>query len=133
MTTFTIDGGVVRGIPSLYDELNRVFMAGEDWRLGPSLDALDDLLYGGYGALATAAAPVRVVWTDAAASRRALGVEATADYYRGKIAHPEVFDAARFTRLLAELEAGTGPTYFDMVVDVFAGHPEIALLLHEIS
>jgi hypothetical protein len=49
--TLRLDGRRITGIPSFYDEVNRVFMADESWTLGPSLDALDDLLYGGYGAL----------------------------------------------------------------------------------
>lgn len=128
-STFTIEGGAVRDIASLYDELNRVFMAGEDWRLGDSLDALDDMLYGGYGSLHDAQRPVRIVWRDHEASRRALGIPATVDYYREKLRHPEVFNTARFERSLAELEAGTGPTYFDLVTEVFAGHDDLELVL----
>lgn len=128
MTTLVIDGAAVRGIPSFYDELNRVFMADEDWSLGQSLDALDDLLYGGFGAL-HGVGPVRVVWHRHAASREALGRGATADHLRAKIARPDVFDAERFARQLTELEAGTGPTYFDIVVGIFAEHPEIDLVL----
>ncbi|WP_438354072.1 barstar family protein [Microbacterium sp. CJ88] len=129
MTTFTLDGTAVRDIPSLYAELDRVLMPDEEWTLGASLDALDDLLYGGFGELATATEPVQVVWTDAAASRRALGRAATIAYYREKVARPDVFDARRFTPLLAEAEAGRGPIYFDLVLDVFAAHPEIDLRL----
>ena len=44
--TLTIAGHAIRDIASFYDEINRVFMACEDWSLGPSLDALDDLFYG---------------------------------------------------------------------------------------
>lgn len=43
--TIEIDGTTIHGIPSLYAELNRVFMPDEEWTLGESLDALDDLLY----------------------------------------------------------------------------------------
>ena len=42
-------GTVITDIASLYDELNPGFMQSEDWQLGQSLDALDDLLYGGIG------------------------------------------------------------------------------------
>lgn len=129
MTTFTVEGAAVRGIPSFYDEINRVFMGGEDWRLGDSLDALDDLLYGGFGALAVATDPLRVVWRDAEASRQALGRSETVAYYRRKLEQPELFDQERFRRRLAEAESGTGPTYFDIVLDVFAGHPEVDLVL----
>lgn len=46
----TIDGAQINGIEDFYAEINRVFMAQENWQLGASLDALDDMLYGGYGA-----------------------------------------------------------------------------------
>ncbi|AWX92328.1 hypothetical protein DPM13_00970 [Paracoccus mutanolyticus] len=48
-------------LPGFYDEMNRVFMAAEDWQLGDSLDALNDMLYGGYGAL-HGAGSVRLRW-----------------------------------------------------------------------
>ncbi len=114
-----IDGSAVRGIPSLYDEFNRVFMADAEWRMGESLDALNDVLYGVHGG--------RVVWRDHEDSRRALGPETTAEYYREKLRHPEIFNEAMFRERLAAVEAGAGPTYFDIVLDVFADHPEIEL------
>jgi RNAse (barnase) inhibitor barstar len=119
--TFEIDGSAVRGIPSLYDELNRVFMADADWRMGQSLDALNDILYGIDGAI--------VVWRDHDQSRAALGRKATAEYYREKLRHPETFNEALFREKLDDLEAGAGPTYFDIVLEVFADHPEIDLRL----
>jgi len=128
MATFTIRGAAVRSIPSFYDELNRLFMAGEDWKLGPSLDALDDLLYGGIGAL-QGDDEVRVVWSDHASSREALGREATAAYYREKLRHPETYSPGHFRELLAQLESGTGQTYFDIVVEIFSQHPRIDLAL----
>ncbi len=128
MTDFTIDGRAVTDIASFYDELNRLFMQNEDWRLGPSLDALNDLLYGGIGEL-QGAADVRIVWRDAELSRRALGREATIAYYEDKLRHPGTFNTAMFTERLAAVEAGTGPTYFDIVLDVFADHPDITLVL----
>jgi predicted HAD superfamily Cof-like phosphohydrolase len=128
MTTFTIDGAAVHDIASFYGEVDRVFMSGEDWRLGPSLDALNDLLYGGYGALQGVEAP-RVVWADHEMSQRALGHDATREYYREKLRHPQTYSEAHFRTLLGALEAGTGATYFEIVLDVFADHPEIALIL----
>lgn len=128
MTTFTIEGAAIRDIASLYTELDRVFMGDEDWRLGPSLDALDDLLYGGFGAL-VGADDVHVIWRDHDASRRALGRDATMAYYREKLTRPAVFDHSHFTRKLDEVEAGAGQTYFEIVLEIFAAHPDIALEL----
>lgn len=123
-----IDGSRVRGIPSLYGELNRVFMPDEPWTLGESLDALDDLLYGGFGVL-RGAEPVRVLWHDAETAREALGVETTNAYLRDKLARPDVYAVAPARRALDELEAGRGETYFDLVVRVFRDHANIELVL----
>lgn len=122
-----IDGARVTDIASFYDEVNRVFMAGETWTLGASLDALDDLLYGGYGAL-HGLESARVEWTDHELSRRALGREATIAYYAAKLENP-AFDADRARSAIAELESGNGRTYFDIVLEIFAEHPTIELVL----
>jgi RNAse (barnase) inhibitor barstar len=128
--TYTLDGARIHDIPSFYDEINRVFMAGVDWTLGPSLDALDDLLYGGYGAL-DGDAPAVLVWTHAGASRDALGVHATRQYLREKLAQPERFNRAHAQRALDALEAGTGQTYFDRVLEIIAAHPNITLVTED--
>ncbi|MEV7875203.1 ribonuclease inhibitor [Microbacterium sp. NPDC089188] len=122
-----IDGSRVHGIPSLYAELNRVFMPNEPWTLGESLDALDDLLYGGFGVL-RGSEPVRVLWRDAEAARAALGVETTLAYLRRKLERPDVYAVAPARRALDELEAGRGETYFDLVVGVFRDHANIELV-----
>ncbi|MET0328131.1 MAG: barstar family protein [Luteimonas sp.] len=125
MTTLTLDGRRIHDIASFYDEVNRVFMAGVDWQLGHSLDALDDLLYGGYGAL-DGDAPVTLVWTEFARSRDVLGIGTTRawlDARRGSGRH----DGARLQRELDALEAGTGPTYFEIVLEIIASHPNITL------
>lgn len=35
-----LDGSAIHDIAGFYAEINRVFMASEDWQLAPSLDAL---------------------------------------------------------------------------------------------
>ncbi|SDQ19558.1 ribonuclease inhibitor [Microbacterium sp. cf332] len=123
-----IEGSRVGDIPSLYVELNRVLMPDEDWTLGESLDALDDLLYGGFGVLATSPS-ARIVWVDAEQSRRALGRTATRAWYAGKLARPDVYASAPARAALADLDRGAGRTYFDLVLEVFAGHSEVELVL----
>ena len=121
----TIDGTSIHDIASFYDEINLVFMVGEDWQLGASLDGLDDMLYGGYGVL-RGKAPAIVVWDQMDSSRIALGVEATRAYYLAKLDQPQVFKPGPIHAALARLGQG-GPTYFDLVMQVFADHPNITL------
>ena len=128
MTVFLqIEGTAIVDIPSLYAEINRVFMAGEDWQLGPSLDALDDLLYGGHGALA-GHETATVVWRDIERSREALGLETTRAWLEDKLRQPGTFNAETIGRQLDALQRGEGQTYFDIVMEIFAGHPNINLL-----
>ncbi|WP_340569119.1 ribonuclease inhibitor [Stenotrophomonas sp. G106K1] len=128
MTVFLqIEGATIVDIPSLYAEINRVFMPGEDWQLGPSLDALDDLLYGGHGALA-GHETATVVWHDIDRSREALGLQATRAWLEDKLRQPGTFNAETISRQLDALQRGEGPTYFQIVMEIFASHPNIVLL-----
>lgn len=123
-----LEGSRIRDIPSLYAELDRVLMVGVDWRLGASLDALDDLLHGGFGTL-HGHDRARILWADHRVAREALGVAATREQLLGKLARPDVYNAETARLRLAALEAGVGPTYFETVLEVFADHPRIELVL----
>lgn len=128
MTVFLqIEGTAIVDIPSFHAEINRVFMAGEDWQLGPSLDALDDLLYGGCGALA-GHETATLVWRDIDRSREALGVDATRAWLEDKLRQPGTFNAGTIGRQLDALQRGEGQTYFDIVMEIFASHPTITLV-----
>lgn len=120
-------GNAVNGIPSFYDEVNRVFMADEDWKLGHSLDALDDMLYGGYGALA-GQPEATVIWQEIEHTRSALGVDITRAWLQAKLNGTGAFNAHAVTAQLQALEAGEGQTYFQIVMDIFAAHPRLKLV-----
>lgn len=125
--TLTLLGSNIHDIPSFYAEINRVFMAGEDWALGHSLDALDDMLYGGYGAI-RGKEPIRLVWQGMAQSSASLGLSATRAFLNEKLKQPEVFNVAHIRTQLDALERGVGKTYFEIVMDIFAAHPTIEVV-----
>lgn len=124
--TLVVDGSAIHDIDSFYAEINRVFMANEDWQLGASLDALDDMLYGGYGALAGHVA-ASVHWKDIAHSRAALGGAATRAWLQGKRSRPGTFNLDTIDAQLDALDRGTGQTYFDIIMAIFAAHPNVRL------
>jgi RNAse (barnase) inhibitor barstar len=119
-------GSAISDIPSFYAEVNRVFMADEDWTLGHSLDALDDMLYGGYGALA-GQPEATLIWQDIEHTRSALGVDVTRAWLQGKLAGSGMFNEAAIAAQLKALDAGEGQTYFQIVMEIFAAHPRIRL------
>lgn len=126
MKTLTIRGRDIRDIPSFYAEINSVFMADEDWKLGESLDAFNDLLFGGYGAIA-GPEPVELVWEDIEASRVALGIDTTRAHLSAKLRQPDRYSVAVIQQQLDQLEEGDGSTYFDAILDIIRDHPNVRL------
>ncbi|MCD8538919.1 MAG: ribonuclease inhibitor [Leadbetterella sp.] len=125
--TITIEGSRIHDIPTFYEEINRIFMEGEDWKLGNSLDALSDLLYGGYGAL-KGDEPVELMWNAFEKNREDLGRDLTRTYYLEKLNRPAVFNADWAKGRLEELERGTGQTYFEIILEIIAEHGNIRLI-----
>ncbi|WP_254562296.1 barstar family protein [Dyadobacter diqingensis] len=123
----TIDGNSIVDIPSFYVEINRVFMKSETWQIGDSLDALHDLLFGGYGEIGTSV-PIELIWINLDKSRLALGYEVTKAYYKQKLEPDSPYNKALFSVKLAALEAGNGDTYFDIILAIIADHPNISLI-----
>lgn len=125
--TLVLNGYNIRDIPTFYEEVNRVFMHEADWKLSESLDALDDLLYGGYGALA-GNEPVQLIWTNFEQNKQDLGKALTQAYYQKKLAQPAMFNAAYFKEKLADLDHGKGKTYFEIILEIISNHSNIELL-----
>ena len=121
-----LNGKAVSDIDSFYEEVNRVFMSDEDWEIGNSLDALNDLLYGGFGAI-KGNEPVKLIWEDIDVSKSSLGYETTKAYYEQKLKPDSIFNKTLFREKLKVLEEGTGETYFDIIMDILSEHPNIEL------
>lgn len=109
--TYVLDGGRARTWPEIVASIN-AFIPDSDWQ-GRSLDALDDILYGGYGT------PEKfiVIWKDSEISRQALGYTETHAFYSA---------APNFQSLY---EAGHIKTLFETLVEIFKGHDTIELRL----
>ncbi|NDV93741.1 ribonuclease inhibitor [Dysgonomonas sp. 521] len=125
--TIIIDGSRIHNIPSFYEEINRVFMPDEDWKLGASLDALNDMFYGGYGQI-KGNEKICLIWKDFEQNRKDLGLELTRAYYQNKLTSPSVFNQEFILEKLAELENGTGKTYFEIILEIISEHPNIKLI-----
>ncbi|NPE46477.1 ribonuclease inhibitor [Sphingobacterium sp. arapr2] len=118
-----IEGKHIADIPSFYAEINRVYMADENWKIG-SLDGFDDLLYGGFGKLQDAKKH-SIIWKDIDDSRAALGMTTTLAYYQEKLAANSPFNQAYFQQKLIDLQSGKGQTYFDIVAEIIQSHLKI--------
>lgn len=105
-------------------------MSKEDWKLGESLDALSDMLYGGYGEIEENE-EILLVWKGFEKNRTDLGMEVTKNYCRNKLKSPSTFNTDFVQQKLSELEKGTGKTYFDIIQEIISEHPNIKLITFE--
>lgn len=128
MKQYRIDGGKVQSIADLYEQLNRELMAEQDWTLGPTLDGLNDVLYRIDSEIRDGD-PATFVWLDHAHSRATLGFEETQRWLNSKLAQPNSFNQQGIQSDLDELQNGTGKTYFEIILEIFADHPLIELQL----
>lgn len=124
-----LEGKNIHDIPSFYKEINRVFMQNEDWKLGESLDALNDLLFGGFGIL-NGLSNIQLIWNNSQISSEALGYNTTKVSYLKKIEPGSPFNRTFFEQKLTELDAGNGRTYFQIILDIISDHPNIQLVIN---
>ena len=111
-----LDGNRFDTLEGFYKEAARVLTNKPGFTPGRSLDALADLLGGGFGVHA-AGEPITLIWKNAAKSRKDLGYRAAERHYKAQLTvHPE-----RAKVLLPRLRAAKkrkGPTLFDRITQV---------------
>ena len=114
---FEMDGSRFQTLDDFYDEVSQVLIPGADW--GRNLDALNDILRGGFG---TPAGGFVLKWRHSTLSRARLGYPATCRWLERQLAtcHP-----SNRSRVQAQLEAartGQGRTLFDILVEIIEAH-----------
>ena len=127
MKKIIIEGKNITDIETFYKEINRVFMQNENWKIAQSLDAFNDLLYGGFGEI-KGKENIQLVWKNSEENKKSLGLQPTLAFYQNKLKSPEIFNTNFIINKIDELEKGTGLTFFDIVIEIIADHPNIILL-----
>ena len=122
-----IQGKNISNIKTFYQEINRVFMQHENWKIGESLDALNDLFYGGFGEI-KGKENIRLIWENFEENKKALGLEMTKIFYESKLKSPEIFNTDFIKEKIEALENGNGQTYFEIIVEIIAEHSNIKLI-----
>ena len=122
-----IEGKNISNIKTFYQEINRVFMQHENWKIGESLDALNDLFYGGFGEI-KGKENIRLIWENFEENKKALGLEMTKNFYESKLKSPEIFNTVFIKEKIEALENGNGQTYFEIIAEIIAEHSNIKLI-----
>lgn len=128
--TIIINADNFSDLPGFYEEMNKLFMKDIDWKLGQSLDALNDILYGGFGVY-DPGEQVVVLWNNFSKSKVDLGPEETIMNYQMKINKGYPYNVNLFQEKLAEVKNGSGQTLCDIIVEIFRDHKNIELRLND--
>jgi RNAse (barnase) inhibitor barstar len=114
---YILDGAVITSLDAFYEWVSRVLIPGANW--GRNLDALNDILRGGFG---TPEGGFVIRWNNSDLSRAKLGHLETARELERKLSscHPSNRAAVRYD--LSEARAGRGATVFDWLVDIIRDH-----------
>ena len=113
--TYIIDGSKAHTWPEIVASIN-AFIPNSEWQ-GNSLDALDDILYGGYGT------PDKfiVIWKASEVSRKTLGLTETLAHFKNMPALQHLDAAGQMNP--------RSKTLFEVLVEIFEGHDNIEFRL----
>ena len=127
MKAFTLDGDRFDDLESFYDEVQRQLCPDFEG-FGRNLGALNDVLRGGFGTF-DVEAPIEIVWSNSARSRRLLGHVALARYLQAvrEVAHAS--NQVRLDERIADAERDREQTLFEVIANLFRTQSHITLTL----
>lgn len=123
-STFVIDGKEFATLEGFYDVLGRTLQLGENW--GRNLDALDEVLCGGVGALKHGDT---ILWKNPMLSRMCLGYDETVRQLERQLREADVSQHSAIFEAIALAKTKKGETVFDWLVEIFRDHDEVSLVL----
>jgi RNAse (barnase) inhibitor barstar len=124
LPVFVIDGSRFDGLGGFWNEVERVLIPNAKW--GRNLDALADVLAGGFG---TPTGGFVVRWVYAARSRELLGFPETARWLEQRLPEVHASNRAEFARRLEHARNQRGETLFEALVDIFRSVPGVTFEL----
>ena len=127
MKKITIEGKNINNIETFYEEVNRVFMSQENWKIAQSLDAFNDMLYGSFGEI-KGKEKIQLIWKDIEQNQKSLGFQTTLEFYQNKLKSPEIFNRKFVLSKIDELHNGVGLTFFEIILEIITDHENIILI-----
>lgn len=127
MKKIIIEGKNINNIETFYEEVNRVFMSKENWKIAQSLDAFNDMLYGSFGEI-KGKEKIQLIWKDIEQNKKSLGFQTTLEFYQNKLKSPEIFNRKFVQRKIDELHNSVGLTFFEIVLEIISDHDNITLI-----
>ncbi|MEM6483667.1 MAG: barstar family protein [Pseudomonadota bacterium] len=117
MKQYTLDGSAFQTLEEFAAHFSDVVLGEHRWN--GNLDALNDILRGGFG---TPQAGFEIVWENASLSREALGYAETVRQLEKRLStcHPK--NASSVEVQIQKARSCTGPTVFDWIFEIIREH-----------
>jgi len=115
--TYEIDGRDFSTLEEFYADISRVLIPGASW--GHNLDALNDILCGGFG---TPDGGFVLRWKNATVSRERLGYPETVRQLELRLARCHHSNRGAVSADLEAAQRGVGPTVFDWLLEIIRVH-----------
>jgi RNAse (barnase) inhibitor barstar len=112
-----IDGSHFDDLDGFFDEVGRKLIPDAGW--GRNLDALNDILRGGFG---TPEGGFVLVWRNHELSKERLGFVETVKFIERKLRRCHLSNVPAVRADLAAAQRGEGPTLFELIVDIIRVH-----------
>jgi len=128
--TIIINGDNFSDLESFYNEIDHVLTKDLNWQTGHNLDALNDLLRGGFGVYELGE-PIILFWKNISKSKSDLGFNATKKYYENKISLGNGMNIQLFKDKLNDLIKGKGQTLFGIIIEIISDHEHIEFLTQD--
>ena len=117
MKTYRIDGERFSTLGEFYEEINRVLIPNVRW--GHNLDALNDILRGGFG---TPDEGFILIWENSEESKRRLSYPEAARVLEQRLETCHSTNRRSVKRKLRDAQNNTGATVFDWLVEIIRIH-----------
>ena len=119
-----IDGSKFSDVAGFYDEIERQLTHELDWRIGRNLNALNDVLRGGFG-VHQYGEPIALTWLHSNKSKADLGPEATIAQWENALYRAESHQRDWLLQELDQLRKGAGKTLYASIRAVIQSHSQI--------
>lgn len=123
-----LDGSCFKELSGFYDEVERKLTSNLDWKIGRNLDALDDILDGGFG-MFDDNEPIQLVWSNSELSRKNLSYNETEKYLKQNLNECHPTNRSEVHEELEKVMNKESKTLFEIIVEIILEHDHIQLTL----
>ncbi|MEP0505874.1 MAG: barstar family protein [Paracoccaceae bacterium] len=117
METYRIDGERFSTLEEFYEEISSVLIPNVEW--GHNLDALNDILRGGFGTLDEG---FILIWENSEVSKRRLGYPETVRMLERQLERCHPTARRSMKNKLRDAQNTKGATIFDWLVEIISEH-----------